>query len=73
MGISLTLSLPYTHKHVQVAYNTAPLWSALLAQYTLSGESMGLGGWAGGAALLAAASLMVGAEAGGAVDERATS
>ncbi len=43
----------------QVAFNTAPAWSALLAYLTLPNEGLGPVGWAGALAVLTAASLVI--------------
>ena len=41
----------------QVIYSLAPVWSAVIAQMTLGGESMGITSWAGGSAILFASFL----------------
>ena len=41
----------------QVLYSLAPVWSAIIAQLTLGGESIGIFSWIGGSAILLASVL----------------
>ena len=41
----------------QVLYSLAPVWSAIIAQLTLGGESVGIFSWVGGSAILIASAL----------------